>query len=143
MVKTECAERRDRFETELLPDGRTLIRLYEDEREVTYEAVSNMDTPRVGYEYTTYEYITPLPACGLTDDPDAWAALVKQRDYDAAAAAVRAERDRLIGDTDWTVLADAKTTKTDWKTYRQKLRDVPEQAGFPYAVEWPVPPTEA
>lgn len=28
------------------------------------------------------------------------------------------------------------------KTYRQALRDVPEQAGFPYAVEWPVPPVE-
>lgn len=142
MVKTECAERRDRFETELLPGGQTLIRLYEDEMEVTHEAVSDMDTPQHGWQYTTYEMITALPAGGLSAAPDAWAALVKQHDYDTAAAAVRAERDRLIGATDWTVLADAKTTKADWKTYRQKLRDVPEQAGFPYAVEWPVLPIE-
>lgn len=142
MVKTECAERRDRFETELLPGGRTLIRLYEDEMEVTHKAVSSVDTPRHGWQYTTYEMITALPAGGLSAAPDAWAALIKQHDYDAAAAAVRAERDRLIGATDWTVLSDAKTTKADWKTYRQKLRDVPEQAGFPYDVEWPVCPTE-
>lgn len=142
MVKTECAERRDRFECELLPGGATLIRLYEDEQEVTCEAVSNMDTPRHGWQYTTYEMITALPAGGLSAAPDAWAALVKQHDYDAAAAAVRAERDKLIAATDWTVLGDAKTVKADWKAYRQALRDVPEQAGFPYAVEWPTPPAE-
>ena len=142
MVKTECAERRDRFECELLPGGRTLIRLYEDEVEVTHEDVSSVDTPRHGWQYTTYEMITPLPACGLSAAPDAWADLIKQRDYDTAAAAVRKQRDELIASTDWTVLADAKTVKADWKTYRQKLRDVPEQAGFPYDVEWPVRPTE-
>ena len=40
MVKTECAEQRPRFECEPLPGGATLIRLYEDEQEVTREAVS-------------------------------------------------------------------------------------------------------
>lgn len=59
-----------------------------------------------------------------------------------AAALVRDERDRRIAVTDWTVLGDAKTVKADWKTYRQALRDVPEQAGFPYAVVWPTPPVE-
>jgi len=142
MVKTECAERRDRFECEPLPGGATLIRLYEDEQEVTCEAVSNMDTPRHGWQYTTYEMVTALPAGGISTNPDAWAALVRQHDYNAAAAAVRAERDKLIDATDWTVLTDAKTVKADWKAYRQALRDVPEQAGFPYAVEWPTPPVE-
>ncbi len=50
MVKTECAEQRPRFECEPLPGGATLIRLYEDEQEVTREAVSNMDTPRNGWQ---------------------------------------------------------------------------------------------
>ena len=142
MVKTECAERRDRFETELLPGGRTLIRLYEDEREVTHEAVSNMDTPWSGYGYTTYEIRTQLPSAALETAPDQWAEIIKQADYDAAAAVVRAQRDKLIAATDWTVLGDAKTVKADWKAYRQALRDVPEQAGFPYAVVWPTPPVE-
>ena len=143
MVKTERAEQRPRFECEPLPGGATLIRLYEDEQEVTREAVSNMDTPRNGWQYTTYEMITALPAGGLSAAPDAWATLVKQYDYDAAAVAVRTERDKLIDATDWTVLGDAKTDKEDWKAYRQALRDVPEQEGFPYDVVWPEPPRNA
>ena len=62
---------------------------------------------------------------------------------DAAAVAVRTERDKLIDATDWTVLGDAKTDKEDWKAYRQALRDVPEQEGFPYDVVWPEPPRNA
>lgn len=42
-----------------------------------------------------------------------------------------------------TNLAEANAAKADWKTYRQALRDVPEQGSFPYAVEWPAPPVEA
>lgn len=142
MLKCECNEKHARLECEPLPNGLTLVRVYEDEQEVTREAVSNMDTPWHGWQYTTYEMPTALPAGGISANPDAWAALIKQHDYDAAAAAVRAERDKLIDATDWTVLTDAKTVKADWKAYRQALRDVPEQPGFPYAVEWPVPPTE-
>ena len=142
MVKIECNEKRDRFECELLPGGMTLIRLYEDEEEIQREAVSSMDTPWQGYRYSAYEMRTPLPAGGLSAAPDAWAEIIKQRDYEEAAAAVREERDRRIAETDWTVLTDAKTVKADWKAYRQALRDVPEQAGFPYNVDWPVRPVE-
>lgn len=140
MLKCECNEKHARLECEPLPNGLTLVRVYEDEQEVTREAVSNMDTPWHGYSYTTYETVTQVPDGRV--DVDAWAALVKQADHDAAAAAVRAERDKLIAATDWTVLGDAKTVKADWKAYRQALRDVPEQANFPYAVEWPTPPVE-
>lgn len=140
MVKCECNEQHARLECEPLSNGLTLVRVYEDEQEVTREAVSNMDTPWHGYSYTTYETVTQVPQAAV--DVDTWAALVKQADYDTAAAAVRAERDKLIAATDWTVLGDAKTVKADWETYRQALRDVPEQAGFPYAVVWPTPPVE-
>ena len=138
MLKCECNEKHARLECEPLPNGLTLVRVYEDEQEITREAVSYVDTPWHGYSYTTYETVTQVPDGQV--DVDTWAALVKQADHDAAAAAVRAERDKLIAATDWTVLGDAKTVKADWKAYRQALRDVPEQAGFPYAVEWPTPP---
>ena len=107
MLKCECNEKHARLECEPLPNGMTLVRVYEDEQEVTREAVSNMDTPWHGYSYTTYETVTQMPDGQV--DVDAWAALVKQADYDTAAAAVRAERDKLIAATDWTVLGDAKT----------------------------------
>lgn len=56
------------------------------------------------------------------------------------AARVRAERDARLTVCDWTQMPDAPLTteaKAAWAAYRQQLRDVPGQAGFPLAVEWP------
>lgn len=54
-----------------------------------------------------------------------------------AAAEVRAERDRLLAQSDWTQLADAPVDRAAWVVYRQALRDLPQQAGFPEDVDWP------
>lgn len=57
------------------------------------------------------------------------------------AAHVRAQRDYLLTQTDWTQAADVpQATKDKWAPYRQALRDVPQQAGFPYEVTWPTKP---
>jgi len=61
------------------------------------------------------------------------------------AAQVRAERDRLLAESDWTQLADARAAMgeakaAEWDAYRQALRDVPQQEGFPTDVAWPVKP---
>lgn len=57
------------------------------------------------------------------------------------AAAVRAERDRLLSESDWTQLPDVPAaTRSVWATYRQALRDIPQQAGFPANVVWPSKP---
>ncbi len=53
------------------------------------------------------------------------------------AKAVRDDRTRRLSETDWTQLADAPVDKAVWATYRQALRDVPTQAGFPWNVQWP------
>ena len=58
------------------------------------------------------------------------------------ASDVRNQRDRLLSDTDWMALSDSPTITTDWATYRQALRDITGQAGFPDAVAWPTKPTE-
>lgn len=57
---------------------------------------------------------------------------------DVAAANVRSYRDRLLTETDWTQVADAPVDKAAWATYRQALRDVSIQDGFPWAVKFPV-----
>jgi hypothetical protein len=56
------------------------------------------------------------------------------------AEEVRTERDRLLAASDWTQVADAPVNQTAWAAYRQELRDVPQQAGFPEAVIWPRKP---
>ena len=50
----------------------------------------------------------------------------------------RAERDNLLSESDVYALADRITD--EWRTYRQALRDVPSQAGFPDNITWPTKP---
>lgn len=53
---------------------------------------------------------------------------------------VRAQRNSLLQQSDWTQVADAPVDQAAWATYRQALRDVTTQEGFPEAVVWPVAP---
>lgn len=56
------------------------------------------------------------------------------------AKSVREQRTQKLKDSDWTQVADAPVDQAAWATYRQALRDVPSQAGFPWEVQWPVEP---
>ncbi len=53
---------------------------------------------------------------------------------------VRAERNGLLTASDWTQVADAPVDKAAWATYRQALRDISGQEGFPWAIIWPTQP---
>ena len=56
----------------------------------------------------------------------------------------RAQRDKLLADTDWTQVLDApidSATREAYRTYRQALRDIPEQEGFPETITWPELPS--
>ncbi|EGJ20507.1 hypothetical protein RSWS8N_00475 [Cereibacter sphaeroides WS8N] len=61
-------------------------------------------------------------------------------DLEALAAEARAHRDALLAACDWTQVADAPVDRAAWAAYRQTLRDLPEQAGFPTGIAWPEPP---
>ena len=57
------------------------------------------------------------------------------------AKSMRNQRDRLIAETDWTQGKDiADSVSAKYTTYRQALRDVPAQSGFPWTVQWPTQP---
>ena len=56
------------------------------------------------------------------------------------AKAVRQQRGEKLKETDWTQVADAPVDKAAWATYRQALRDVTTQEGFPWDVQWPEMP---
>ena len=59
---------------------------------------------------------------------------------DRAAAEVRTERDAKLTESDWTKVVDAPVDQVAWATYRQALRDIPEQAEFPNTINWPTEP---
>jgi hypothetical protein len=56
------------------------------------------------------------------------------------AKSVRAERNRLIAECDWTQLSDAPVDNLAWAVYRQELRDITLQAGFPFDITYPTKP---
>jgi len=64
-----------------------------------------------------------------------WAASADDR----KAEEVRRERDAKLFSTDWRASSDL-TLSTEWSTYRQALRDVPAQSGFPNDITWPEEP---
>lgn len=80
--------------------------------------------------------------------------LEEEAEWDAMAAAAaaaaplilaaerRAERNQRLASTDWTQLPDAPCDQSAWATYRQALRDLPDQASFPDTITWPTPPSE-
>ena len=76
------------------------------------------------------------------DEEAAWDA--KETEYaagadDRAAAEIRKERDSKLSATDWTASTDVTMT-AEMTTYRQALRDVPAQTGFPNTITWPEAP---
>lgn len=78
----------------------------------------------------------------MTPDETAWSAWqAALPDPDIALAEeVRAQRDALLADTDWTQMGDSPLTdesKAEFAVYRQNLRDITSQAGFPSDISWP------
>ena len=62
------------------------------------------------------------------------------------AKEIRQQRDRLLTNTDWVVVKYkelGKAVPAAWKSYRQALRDIPTQEGFPNNVIFPEKPTES
>jgi hypothetical protein len=55
-------------------------------------------------------------------------------------AQITAQIDTLLTASDWTQVADAPVDKAAWATYRQELRDISAQTGFPATVVWPTQP---
>lgn len=101
------------------------------------------------YPYTvddqpTYDSLTQrLVAGGFVQDAQgAWSQpwTVEQQPLADAERNIRDRRDVLLSQCDWTQVADAPVDQAAWATYRQSLRGVPQQAGFPYNVTWPTEP---
>lgn len=64
---------------------------------------------------------------------------VEQR-TESKAAEVRTLRTQLLAECDWTQLPDSPVDKDAWAAYRQALRDISNQEGFPWSVEFPLNP---
>jgi hypothetical protein len=61
-------------------------------------------------------------------------------DSNSKAAQIRSQRNQLLTASDWTQVLDAPIDRTAWAAYRQALRDITSQEGFPASVQWPNDP---
>ena len=97
--------------------------------------------------YTRWVHTTPESPDNVGDKSSGIGSItivLTDAEYDTVlAASARQKRDRLIAATDYLVtpdypISDDRLAKV--KTYRQALRDIPEQSGFPRSITWPDKP---
>jgi hypothetical protein len=103
-----------------------------------YDVYEVTETPQPSYDSSTQSL---SQAVELVEDVWTQVWTVAPLPQDQAESNIRSQRDSLLATCDWTQVADAPVDKQAWADYRQSLRDVPSQAGFPYSVVWPEQPT--
>lgn len=107
--------------------------------------------PVTVWDYDRYAYpVKPAPnlEAEIESDYPEWLQKAKDLEYSIEADKVRTYRDKLLNDCDvkycncekWDLMDETK--KAAWRTYKQALRDVSLQDGFPYAVTFPKLPYE-
>jgi hypothetical protein len=82
--------------------------------------------------------------CYWSNDSFSWESkFSEQEKYNIQCNSVKAMRDTLLSESDWIVVRAMDTDipiPTGWKEYRQILRDITSQSGYPFNVVWPVKP---
>ena len=104
--------------------------------ESTGEVISFTASPDDDEDYgiALYEQLNTTDLASVAAFTDAM-----RDEYDAYDA--RLLRSQLLRSSDWTQAPDVpETTRNLWITYRQALRDVPQQAEFPSTITWPTAP---
>ena len=101
-----------------------------------YGVYSVTESDRPSYDHLVQSLVRGTPVYS-----DSWNVgyTAENLPQDQAEANVRNSRDSLLADTDYLALSD-NTMTSDMQSYRQALRDVTGQAGFPYSITWPTKP---
>jgi len=105
--------------------------------EETGEVIPFTATPDDSEDYgrALYEQLNTTYSSQVGECPE-------EERYEFFAGVVRSDRDVRLTECDWTQNPDVpQSTRELWTPYRQALRDVPAQPGFPYDITWPVPPS--
>lgn len=133
------------------PQHYSFVQLLADHPELGNLATMPRDSDLVAYEVYPYT-IDPVPDYNelnqtvelgpFRQENSSWIRgwnVVALPDEDAARN-VRAARDAEIATSDWTQVLDSPVDRAAWAAYRQALRDIPQQVGFPQNIVWPTKP---
>lgn len=110
-----------------------------------FDVIVVTGTPQPSIDTRTHRLEEGLPQKSGGQWRQAWNVVAlsneeKQAIESGKASSVRSERNSRLASCDWTQLPDALVDASAWQLYRQALRDVPDQEGFPWGVEWPAQP---
>lgn len=104
------------------------------------------------YEYQMYTITIPYRTdleTDISNNYDKWYNYAKDKEHDTLASEIRSARDKLLQDSDKEMLIDRLDVdsidaikNSAWAKYRQELRDITKQSGFPYDVIFPEKPKE-
>ena len=94
---------------------------------------------QISGKWYTKHILGPVFTDGETTAAEQETAYKASKDADQAKS-VRTSRNDMLKDSDWTQITDATADKTAWAIYRQALRDMTMQAGFPWTITWPDAP---
>lgn len=111
-------------------EGVEVMKYYKNGKNEVYENPS-----AIAIERLKLTYITTEEADELRKPPEPTT--------EELAASIRAQRNALMADCDWVAIKATETGEPvpkEWEEYRQALRDITLQAGFPEAVIWPEVP---
>lgn len=125
------------------------------------------EEPMVRYKYDSYDLIVPFSENieqRIRTRFDEWLDKAKQTEIETLSQEARTLRDKLLLESDSAMLLDrlgldvsggssftswlkflkglVSALTGSWATYRQALRDLPEQEGFPYNIQWPEKPKD-
>lgn len=154
-AKTNYAERPSAYEIKNGDAGQKIICFRQNIEEIETED----ETQYTADEYTLTVTDTQTLEERVANNIEAWRERAMLEDYDRAAAEVRAIRDKLLAESDKEMMIDrmglevptgvsfsawldffkklASAVSGDLAKYRQELRDIPQQEGFPYCVVFP------
>ena len=106
-------------------------------------SVTPTDQPTIDHTQNLTRGVEQLPDGSYAETWTATAASTEEvaERTSSEAAAVRFTRNETLKNSDWTQLPDSPVDSVDWAAYRQDLRDIPQQVGFPWTVTWPTEPT--
>lgn len=119
--------------------------------DVVFEGPQATTTPpyefsyRNGVEQIDGKWYTKYSVGPVFTDNEQGTAAEQEASYKAQkdaeqAKSLRQQRNTKLSECDWTQLGDSPVDKAVWATYRQELRDLTKQSGFPWNITWPTAP---
>ena len=127
------------------------MRMIEHMINSTTEAIELEEFPTFDHYYINSGQVVEIPMQPSSEHTWNWTTkqwenlVTEEMRQTKASIQILIKRKQLLDSTDWRVIK-AMDTGTSiapaWQTYRQQLRDITQQTGYPFTVTWPQPPSQ-